>query len=458
MGSNARARPIGPRSLFGRLALGFVAIAVAAVGMSSLLVLVVVTRDVHRAAAAEERQVTGAVADAAGRAYADAGAWGAADLRLSVALALTVAARVRIADDSDGTVVAVPDGDPVGSAESVSVPVVVDGRTVGMVTTSFVGGGRRLAIDDVRRALPAVVAVSAVLGSVLATAAALLYSRRMARPMSSMSGVARDIASGGWDRRVGQTAGATELVDLAASLDRMADALLEHDVLRRALVADVAHELRTPLTVLRASLEAVANEVVPASPALMSTLHDHVLRLSRTVEDLEALADADQTRLSLTRQAVDLAAVVAGTAHELGHQFEVAGIDLRVDVEPVEVAGDAHRLHQVTANLLNNALKFSEPGQPVAVTVGRADGVARLVVGDQGSGIPADELDHVVERFWRGRNAQGIAGSGVGLTVVSQLVKAHGGRLDIRSQPGVGTTVTIELPLRAPSAESPGPS
>ena len=136
---------------------------------------------------------------------------------------------------------------------------------------------------------------------VVAIGAALLFSRRMARPLGSMSGVARDIAAGQWDRRVGPAGGARELVDLATSLDRMADALVEHEVLRKAMVADVAHELRTPLTVLRASMEALADDVVPASPALVSGLHDHVLRLSRTVEDLEALAAADETRLSLVR-------------------------------------------------------------------------------------------------------------------------------------------------------------
>ncbi|MEA2974287.1 MAG: two-component system, OmpR family, sensor histidine kinase BaeS [Actinomycetota bacterium] len=439
-----------PRSLFGRLALGFAAIAVAAVGMSSLLVLVIVTRDVHVAADAEERDIVGSVADTAGRAYAEAGSWSKADLRLAVALGLTVAAGVRVDDEAGGAVVAVPEGGPAGATDLVSVPIVVGGRRVGTATAFFAPGGRRSALDDLRRAIPSVVAAGAVLGVVVAIGAALAFSRRMARPLGSMSAVARDIAAGQWGRRVGSTGpagGARELVDLATSLDRMADALVEHEVLRRAMVADVAHELRTPLTVLRASMEALADEVVPASPALVSGLHDHVLRLSRTVEDLEALAAADETRLSLVRQTVDLGAVVAGTAHELGPQFEVAGIDLRVDVEPVTVAGDAHRLHQVTSNLLSNALKFSPAGHPVSVSVRRVDGVARLVVGDEGTGIPADELDHVVERFWRGRNAAGVTGSGIGLTVVSQLVLAHEGRLDIRSQPGLGTTVTVELPV-----------
>jgi len=441
---------VRPRSLFGRLALGFVTIAVTAVGMSSLLVLVIVTRDVHRAADAEERQVARSVADAAARAYAEGRSWAGADLRLAVALGLTGAAGVRIADTAGATVAAVPEDGPAGRTDSVSVPVVADGRPVGTATAFFAPGGRRSAIDDLRRAIPSVVAGGAALGALVAAAAALVVSRRMARPMTSMSGVARDIASGRWDRRVGPTTGAREMVDLATSLDRMADALVEHEVLRQAMVADVAHELRTPLTVLRASAEAMANDVVTPTPALVSALHDQVLRLSRTVEDLEALAAADETRLSLERRPVDLGAIVAGTARELGPQFEVAGIDLRVDVAAVEVTGDAHRLHQVASNLLGNALKFSPPGHPVSVRVARGDGVARLVVGDEGVGIPADDLDHVRERFWRGDNARGVAGSGIGLTVVNQLVKAHGGRLDIRSQPGVGTTVTVELPVPPP--------
>ncbi|MEA2827898.1 MAG: two-component system, OmpR family, sensor histidine kinase BaeS [Actinomycetota bacterium] len=440
-----------PRSLFGRLALGFAAIAVTAVGMSSLLVLVIVTRDVHAAADAEERDVVRSMADAAGRAYSDAGSWTGADLRLAVALGLTVGAGVRVDDEVGSAVVAVPEGGPVGRTEAVSVPIVAGGRAVGTATAFFAPGGRRSALDDLRRAIPSVVGAGAVLGVLVAIGAALLFSRRMARPLGSMSGVARDIASGHWDRRVGPASGARELVDLATSLDRMADALVNHEVVGRAMVADVAHELRTPLTVLRASLEGLTNGVVAPTPALVSGLHDHVLRLSRTVEDLEALAAADETRLSLVRGPVDLGAVVAGTAHELGPQFEVAGIDLRVDVEAVEVAGDAHRLHQVTSNLLNNALKFSAPGTPVSVSVRRvaenSGWVARLVVGDEGIGIPADELDHVRERFWRGRNAAGVTGSGIGLTVVSQLVLAHDGQLDIRSQPGVGTTVTIDLPV-----------
>ena len=106
--------------------------------------------------------------------------------------------------------------------------------------------------------------------------------------------------------------------------------------------------------------------------------------------------------------------MVAATAHELGPQFEVAGIDLRVDVEPVEVAGDPHRLHQVTSNLLNNALKFSSAGSPVSVTVRREDGVARLVVGDEGVGIPADSSNTCWTASGEAGGHRGSPGAGSG--------------------------------------------
>jgi two-component system, OmpR family, sensor histidine kinase BaeS len=438
-----------PRSLFGRLALGFVAIAVSAVGLSSVLVLVVTTRDIHQAADTQEREVAASVAGAAAEAYRINGGWSGADLKLPVALGVTSAAGMRLVDTDGRVVVDLPEGGPVGRTSAVSAPVVVGGRTVGTVTELFAPGGRRSALDDLRNAVPSVVAVSAILGSLLASAAALIFSRRMARPIASMSAVTGDIARGKWDRRVGPITGARELVDLAANLDRMADALLEHEVLRRAMVADVAHELRTPLTVLRASLEAMTNSVSPATPERISALHDDVLRLTRTVEDLEALAAADQTRLSLDRQPVDLGAVVARTAHELLPQFEAAGVELGVDVMRVDVAGDAHRLHQITSNLLSNALKFSASRRPVRVRVEQSDGSARLVVRDEGVGISADELKHVLERFWRGADVQGVTGSGIGMTVVNELVQAHDGRLVVESDPGVGTTVTVELPLSA---------
>jgi signal transduction histidine kinase len=227
----------------------------------------------------------------------------------------------------------------------------------------------------------------------------------------------------------------------------MADSLAQQDEARRALVADVAHELRTPLTILLGTLEAMADGVVATTPAQLLSTRDDVLRLQRIVEDLETLAAADAAELGLQTAPVDLASIAAGSAAALGQQFLAAEISLETHLEPAIVHGDSARLHQVVANLLTNALKFTSAGGRVEVRVHPGSNQAVLDVIDTGTGIPADELPHVFDRFWRGAQAQNVAGSGVGLTVVAELVRAHGGTAKVESEPGQGSRFSITLPL-----------
>ena len=110
------------------------------------------------------------------------------------------------------------------------------------------------------------------------------------------------------------------------------------------------------------------------------------------------------------------------------------------------MSGDPHRLHQIATNLVANAVKYTPPGGAVTVTVDPAGGSVRLVVADTGPGIEPGELPHLYDRFWRGRAATGTPGSGVGLTVVAELVRAHGGRIEVTSTPAIGTAFTVWLP------------
>ena len=165
------------------------------------------------------------------------------------------------------------------------------------------------------------------------------------------------------------------------------------------------------------------------------------------IEDVEALAAAEAAELRLERSPVELAAVVRSAAGLLAPQFEAAGVELKARLdERAVVSGDGARLGQVARNLLANALKFTPPGGSVEVSVGVHDGTASLAVADTGSGISPDELPHVFERFWRGRGARETAGSGVGLAVVDELVRAHGGSVSAESEPGRGSVFTVELP------------
>jgi signal transduction histidine kinase len=253
---------------------------------------------------------------------------------------------------------------------------------------------------------------------------------------------------GGGDRaaRVGPVAAPGELRELATAFDQMADGLDREEQLRRDLVADIAHELRTPIAVLQAGHEALLDGVAEPTPEQLASLRDEVLRLARMVGDLQTLAAADAAAMQLTLRPGDLASIAATAADSLAGQFEAAGITLHRKLTPVPVLADAHWLHQVVTNLLTNALKFTPAGGLVTIEAGPADGQARLRVSDTGTGIPAEELPRIFNRFWRGRQASTVSGSGIGLAIAAELAQAHGGQLTAASQPGQGTELTLTLP------------
>jgi signal transduction histidine kinase len=229
----------------------------------------------------------------------------------------------------------------------------------------------------------------------------------------------------------------------------MADTLDREDQIRRDLVASVTHELRTPVAVLQAGHEALLDGVTEATPDELGSLRDEVLRLARMVDDLQKMAAADAAGLRLTRAHRDLAGIATAAADSLSRQFESASVTLDRQLAPAPVVADERWMHQVVTNLLGNALKFTPAGGRVTVRTGQDGPDAALTVTDTGVGIPASELPHVFERFWRGQAAAGISGSGIGLAIAAELAQAHGGTLTAASQPGRGTTLTLALP-RAP--------
>jgi signal transduction histidine kinase len=187
--------------------------------------------------------------------------------------------------------------------------------------------------------------------------------------------------------------------------------------------------------------------VAEPSERTLVSLKDEILRLARVVEDLEIVASARSAGLSLERRTVDLSLVAARAADAMEASFRECDLELIRALEPVAVVGDANRLQQVIVNLLANAIKFTPAGGRVGLTVDTCDHRARVLVTDTGVGIPANELPHVFERFWRGSGTQSFAGSGIGLAVVSELVGAHGGEMSVTSDDGQGTTFVVLLPV-----------
>jgi len=429
-----------------RLALAFIGVALAAVALLAGLAAAFAAADVAHLASRQRSDLASAIAVAAGAAWNRTDSWTGANLAPVLDLAARTGADVKITDQA-GRVVAVSRSFP-GHAASpqVSRPVVVHGEHAGDAVVRFPGSGLGAADAALRTALWRAIAGAAGLAALLALVTGLLVARRITRPLERLIAVTRAMGRGDRAARVGPISAPGELGELATAFDQMANTLDRQEQLRRDLVADVAHELRTPIAVLQAGHEALLDGVTEPTPGQLASLRDEVLRLARMVGDLQTLAAADAAALQLTLSRQDLADVAASAADSLAGRFETAGIALERQLTPVEVLADAGRLHQVITNLLTNALKFTPAGGRVTVRAGPSGAEAALQVSDTGPGIPAEELPRIFDRFWRGRGAAHVSGTGVGLAVAAELASAHGGSLAAHSSPGHGAQLTLTLP------------
>jgi two-component system sensor histidine kinase BaeS len=443
------ARPGGAGPIALRLALAFVGVALTAVALLAGLSAAFVAADVSHLVSGQQQVLTRAVAVAAASAWERNNTWDGADLSPVLDLTASVGADVQVRDTKGHVIRSSPGFGRLQSALERDTVVVAGGRHVGQVIVRFTGTGLRGADETLRADLWRAIAGAAGLAALVALLVALGISRRITSPVARLIGVARATGSGDRTARAGDVRGPGELRDLAIAFDQMADSLARQETVRRNLVADVAHELRTPIAVLQASHEALLDGVTEPTPAQLTSLRDEVLRLARMVDGLQRLASAEAAALQLTLVPCDLAAIAAAAADSLSATFDAADISVERRLAEVQIMGDQGRLHEVIVNLLTNAVKFTPAGGRVAVETGPDGSWAVLRVCDTGQGIPPDELPRIFERFFRGQGASGVAGSGIGLAVVSELVHAHHGDLDVTSEPGKGTQVTVTLP-RAP--------
>ncbi|HTW20512.1 MAG TPA: HAMP domain-containing sensor histidine kinase [Mycobacteriales bacterium] len=373
--------------------------------------------------------------------------WFDADLRPALNLAAQSGTDVAVLDNR-GDVVASTFADPAGAPGTQHQPIVQGSRTIGTLYIRFNGHGLVQSADDLRRSLLYAELFSAAIAALVAVAAAVVVSRRVSTPVHQLTAAAGAMSRGNRGVRLGEMPGApSDLQELATTFDGMADTLARQEQLRRDLVADVAHELRTPVAVLQANCEALLDGVVAHTPEQTASLHEETVRLASMVEDLQALASAEAAALQLSHTRCDLGEIVGAATNAMSLHAQAVDVTLTRELEPVPIDGDCVRIHQVTTNLLSNALKFTPPGGSVHVRVCVQGDQGLLVVSDTGIGIAPEDLPHVRSRFWRSPAHTSTPGTGIGLAIVSELVAAHGGTLDIASHPGAGTRVTVSLPL-----------
>ena len=371
------------------------------------------------------------------------------------------------------------------SERKLAIPIQVEGRTVGFLL-AIPPRGMQLQpqeqsfLDQVNRALLLAGALAGGLGILLG----LGLSRGLTAPLARLTAAARRIAGGDLSQRVPET-GSTEIAALGQAFNLMAADLQKAEALRRNLVADVAHELRTPLSVLQGNLRAILDGVYPLEQTEIAALYDETRLLSRLVEDLHELAQAEAGQLHLDLRPTDLVEVVQTTVTNLAVVAEAKGVKLITDWPDglPSVLADPDRLAQIMRNLLSNALRHTPEGGQITVSAtynGRYEfngPAVRIVVADTGEGIPPEDLPHVFDRFWRARSSEmgsrsrerggpstgrrgepfdrlraGFVepsgrGSGLGLAIARHLVQAHGGEMGVESEMGQGSRFWFTLPV-----------
>jgi two-component system OmpR family sensor kinase/two-component system sensor histidine kinase BaeS len=285
----------------------------------------------------------------------------------------------------------------------------------------------------------------------LALALAAQLFRSYAIPLADIMDAADAVAAGDLEVRV-QERGSRDFQQLARSFNRMTGELARTDRQRRNLTADVAHELRTPLHIIQGNLEGVLDGVYASTPEHIQATLDETRTLARLVDDLRTLSLAETGELPLQMEAVDVGDLLADVATSFEPQAESGAVSLVTQLpegRSLQVWGDAGRLDQVLSNLVANAIRHTPAGGTITLAAAAVGDGVQLCVADTGEGIATEDLPFVFDRFWRGDRARthtGSAGSGLGLAIAGQLVKAHGGSIDVTSRVGEGTTFVINLP------------
>lgn len=277
----------------------------------------------------------------------------------------------------------------------------------------------------------------------------LFFIKSIVRPVRDVSNMARKIAMGDFDTRI-EIEKEDEIGELCDTINYMASELSQAETIKNDFISSVSHELRTPLTAIRGWGE-TAKMSIGTDGELVEKGLDVVLseadRLSNLVEELLDFSRMQSGRLTLNTVPIDICDLLATAVNMYTELARQQGIELSYTppAETSMVLGDADRLKQVFINIIDNAVKYTEKGGLVLVVQTKEEGCVRIQIKDTGVGIPAQDIDRVKEKFFKSNKT--VRGSGIGLAVADEIIKHHQGLLFIESTEGVGTTVTIVLPL-----------
>jgi len=310
-------------------------------------------------------------------------------------------------------------------------------------------------VDITQRTLAFALVILLLLAMGITGLAAWLVTGKALAPLAMVTRVATQITrADDLSRRI-PLAGSSgdEVGQLIRAFNETLERLEDLFTRQRRFLADVSHELRTPLTVIKGNVGLI-RKLGEADEESLNGIEQEVDRLTRMVGDLLLLAQAESGRLPLALAPVEIDTVLL----EVFQQMRVlAGEKVQIrmtEIDQVQVIGDRDRLKQVLLNLVGNAVQYTPTGGTVSLALRKTGAQVQIIINDTGHGIPASDLPHIFERFFRGeksrKRSSTSSGFGLGLSIAFWIVKAHGGTIEVTSKEGKGTTFCVWLPLAGP--------
>jgi signal transduction histidine kinase len=336
-----------------------------------------------------------------------------------------------------------------------SVPLQTGGRVIGVlqVATSLV------LLDATQSDLIPILLLSVVLAMLLAGAGSSLVLGRALSPLAAIHETVDQInRADDLSRRIPYQAQADdEIGELVQSFNQTLERLEALFTSQQRFLADVSHELRTPLTVIKGNVD-LMRRMKEVDPESLASMYEEVGRLTRLVGGLLLLAQAESGKLALSLGRVELDVLLMEVFQEM-HVLAGSRVHMSIrEIDQLEVQADRDRIKQVLLNLVGNAIQYSPPGGDVMLSLAKVGNQARVIVRDTGPGIPAEDLPHIFERFYRAeksRTRSKAGGFGLGLSIAQWIVENHGGRIEVETKEGKGTAFTIWLPLIGDPTSAP---
>lgn len=340
---------------------------------------------------------------------------------------------------------------PSAATQIAIAPIEVSGSDVGNVRVWVYGSNALMSKVDRQFQVDTFLAllVAGGIALVFALLFGMVFVKSLVRPLDRITRTARELSEGNLSARTG-ISGSDELSRLAETMDEMAESFQRDRKLEQQLTSDVAHELRTPLMAIQANVEAMIDGVYEKDEEHLMLVDAEVGRLSKLVDGLLKLSRLEMRTTPMREEPVDLTALAADVVSSHEAFIEDCGISISLGAQQdVKTLGDADMIRQAVTNLVSNAIRYTDEGGSITISVFREGRMAAIAVQDTGIGLSPEEEKMVFSRFWRADSgrAKESGGLGIGLSLVKEIVDRHHGRVAVKGTKGVGATFTLYFPL-----------